>query len=825
VRGRGSLAHEIVRGTGLLGAFLVVCVAAGVLFSGLFLPGAATVGFLTRSGVDFYDDLPTEIEQPPLSEFTTIVAADGSPIATIYRQNREVVALSSVNQTMVDAILAIEDARFYEHGGVDTRSTMRALVNNILGGSQQGASTLTQQYVKNVLLERAVRDGDREAARAAVASSGIEGYQRKLLEARYAIAIEERYTKDEILEMYLNISNFGGGSDGGGAAYGIYAASRYWFQVNPADLSLTQAALLAGIVQRPNELDPVSNPEAALARRNVVLARMLETEKITQEQYDAAVAEPITVTPQNRPNGCEAAGTMAFFCQHVISEITAPDVEGVPNRYAALGETRDERVAALYNGGLTVTTTVDPRMQQIAWEAVRSQVPETDRAGVAMPVVQPGTGHILAMAQNRVFGKQEGQQFTEVNYSTGTQGGGSGVQPGSTFKPFVLARWLETGRPLSARIDGSEPVEYVPERDYTAACLGDAPLDNRPYEANNAGDSGDTGSGISILEATYRSVNTAYFRMAQQLDLCEIRDVAARFGVTDQQRSGGFDIVPSMVLGVGSVSPLSMAGAFAGFAADGLFCPPTAVTGITDGNGAAVAVPPPACTQAVDPEVARGVNYALQETPRQGTARRLSYLDFPVAGKTGTTQNFKDTWFAGYTPSIAAVVWIGDTAPTPVALTQFPINGEQRSAVYGSTYAVPTWEAFLPRAVNELGLPRNPFNDPGSDIIFGPQVRVPSVVGTQVSTAEARLAEAGLTMTVSGERRNGTGVPEGLVASQSPGGGSSAPAGTTVTVFLSGGRGGGGGGGGFLDDLIDSITGGQGDDGRGNGRGEGPPDD
>jgi membrane peptidoglycan carboxypeptidase len=429
-----------------------------------------------------------------------------------------------------------------------------------------------------------------------------------------------------------------------------------------------------------------------------------------------------------------------------------------------------------------------------------------------MPVVQPGTGHILAMAQNRVFGKQEGQQFTEVNYSTGTQGGGSGVQPGSTFKPFVLAEWLESGRPLSARIDGTEPIQYVPDRDYTAACLGNSPLDNREYSANNAGDSGDTGAGISILEATFRSVNTAYYRMAQQLDLCEIRDMAARFGVTDQQRSGGFDVVPAMVLGVGSVSPLSMAGAYAAFAADGLFCPPTAVAGITDGDGEPVDLPAPACTQAVDPEVARGVNYALQQTPRQGTARQLNYLSFPVAGKTGTTENFKDTWFAGYTPSIAAVVWIGDTAPTPIALTEFPINGEQRSAVYGSTYAVPTWEAFLPRAIGELGIATPPFNEPGNDVILGPQVRVPSVVGTQVSTAESRLAEAGFTMAVSDERRNGSGVPEGLVADQSPGGGGSAPAGSTVTVFLSGG----GDGGGFLDDLIDSITR-PGDNGRGNG--------
>lgn len=821
MRGRRSVIQEVARAAGLLGAFLVVCVAAGVLFSGLFLPGAAAAGFLTRSGVDFYDDLPTDIEEPTLSEYTTILAADGSPIATIYSRNRQVVPLSSVSQNMKDALIAIEDRRFYEHGGVDTQGTLRAFINNeFVGGGTQGASTLTQQYVKNILLETAVREGDVEAQREAVEAT----YERKIREARYAIALEERFTKDQILEKYLNIANFGGGGDdvGGGAAFGIYAASRYYFQVNPADLSVAQSALLAGIVQRPNELDPVDNPEGALERRNTVLRAMLELEMITQQEFDAALAEPIGVTPQGRPNGCEAAGIMAFFCDHVIDEITSPDVEGQPHRFAALGETREDRINALYSGGLTVTTTIDPRAQQIAWEAVRSQVPETDRAGVALPAVEPGTGHIKAMAQNRIYGDQEGQQFTEVNFSTGVQGGGTGVQPGSTFKPFVLARWLETGRPLSARIDGSEPVEYVPIQDYQAACLGDAPLDTRAFEANNSGDSGDTGSGITILEATFRSVNTAYFRMAQELDLCEIRDVAARLGVTDQQRSGGFDVVPSMVLGVGSVAPLAMAGAYAAFAADGLFCPPTSVTSVVDRDGEQVEIPAPACTQALDPEVARGVNYALQQTPIQGTARRLGPLGFPYAGKTGTTQNFKDTWFAGYTPELAAVVWIGDTAPEPVALTQFPINGVQNGAIYGSTYAAPTWGAFMPRAVQELGIAATPFTDPGTDIIFGPQVRVPSVVGTSVDTAEARLAAAGLGMTVSDERRFNTGVPEGLVASQNPGGGGTATTGSAITVFLSGGsraedpsR----DGGGFLRDVIDAVTGGN---GNGNGGGNGP---
>jgi membrane peptidoglycan carboxypeptidase len=805
---------------GLLVAFLVVCVAAGVLFSGLFLPAAAGAGFLTRSGAEYYDDLPTELDAPPLSERSTILAADGSLIATIYAQNRVVVPLSTVNQTMIDAIIAIEDSRFYEHTGVDARGTMRAFLNNIFGGSQQGASTLTQQYVKNVLLEAAVREGDEEAAQAAVASSGLEGYQRKLREARYALALEEKYSKDEILERYLNISNFGDG------AYGIFAASQQYFQIDPSQLTVAQAAFLAGIVQQPAALDPGTNPDGALERRNVVLARMLQIGKITQAQYNESVAQPLGANPQQRPNGCAFAGIMAYFCSYVIEDIIGK--EGAPSPFAALGETPADRASALYNGGLTITTTIRPPVQAIAWEAVRSQVTETDRAGVALPVVQPGTGQIIAMAQNRIWpqrfpdgSKEEGQQFTEVNYSTG---GSLGFQPGSTFKPFTLARWLETSKPLSAVVSASSPLEYT-NKDFPT-CVE---VDNQEYRAGNAGDSGGADGTVTVLRATFNSINTAYMRMAQQLNLCEIRDLANRLGVydLDPSRGGAFDPYPSMVLGVGQVSPLAMTNAYATFAAEGLYCPPTAVTAISDRDGAAVDVTPPACSQQLDPEVARGVNYALQQVPTQGTARSLGSIGRPYAGKTGTTQSFFDTWFAGYTPNLAAVVWIGDSEPQRIPLTEFPINGLQRGTVYGSTYALPTWGAFMPRALETMGLPPDGFAEPGSDIIYGPQVRVPNVVGASVGTAEARLAEAGLTISVSGERRRGGGVPEGLIASQSPRGGGIAPTGSVVTVYLSDGSSGDDQAGGreFLRNLIDAFTGNRRGGNGGNGNGPPAPED
>ncbi len=776
---------EIVRALGLVAVFLVTCLVAGVLASGFLLPAAATAGFLTSSGVDYYNDLPSELEVPPLSERSTILAADGSVITYIYAQNRLVVPLAGVSQNMVNATVSIEDSRFYEHNGVDLRGTVRALVSNASGGvGTQGGSTLTQQYVKNVLLEEAARNQNEEAVVAATASEGIPGYKRKFTEARYALALEDVYTKEEILEKYLNIANFGN------AQYGIYAAATYYFQVAPADLTIAQSALLSGIVQRPSELDPVDYPDAALDRRNTVLYRMFELNKISQADYDAAVASPLGITPTETPNGCLNAGEIAFFCDYVIQTIIGADLGDTPSPFAALGATPDERNEALYRGGVTIQTTIDRGLQSIAWQAVRSQIPDTERAGVAMNTIQPGTGRILAMAQNRLYGDANGTyQFTKVNYATG---GSLGFQPGSTFKPFTLAAWLKAGKSLSAVVDATD--FEGPTKSFPAGCTQ---LDSRIYTAGNAGDSGGVSGQVPVLRASFNSINGAYLRMSQQLDLCGIAETAASLGVTDMSgredgvgKPGGYNIVPAMVLGSANVSPLAIAGAYAAFAAEGLFCPPIAVDGIVNRQGEAIPITPVGCTQALDPEVARGVNYALQQTLIQGTARSLGGIGRPAAGKTGTTDQSNATWFAGYTPNLASAVWVGDTDLANLPLSKFPINGRTTRSVFGSTFALPTWGNFMNQAPQYLGLEPVGFANPNDDVLYGPPVRVPSVVGLSVESAQRRLAEAGLGASVSEERRAG---PANLVVGQSPGPGGQTRGGSAITLYLGGGGGGGNG--------------------------------
>lgn len=771
----GNAATGLLRLVSLLAAFLAVALVAGVLAAGLVLPAAGAAGFLTRSGSDYYDSLPEDLEIPPLSQTSSMVDSDGTLIATFFSENRSPTSLNRMGEWAPKAIVAVEDERFFEHGGVDTRGTLRALGNNVLGGDQQGASTLTQQYVKQVQLESAVYTGDAEALRAVQAeilASGPVGYGRKLREAKLAITLEEQLTKDEILERYLNIANFGN------ATYGIQAASQRYFGVNAEDLRLSQAALLAGVVQAPTRWDPLADPEAAVSRRNVVLASMLSTGAITQDLYDRASTGPIGLNPRETQRGCITAGQLAYFCDYVEQVILSDE---------AYGDTREERQNLLLRGGLRIETTIDTELQARAWEAVRSQVPESDRAGVAMSVVQPGTGQILAMAQNRVYGLDPANPSqTSVNFNVDQRyNGGSGFQPGSNMKPFVLATWLDSGRPLNDRVPAPQTRDFL-YRDFNQ-CGTPLRRDNESFPINN---SGGTAPSLSIAEAAFRSSNTAFVEITSQLDLCQVRDMATRLGIhpaTDPDSPIG--MTANMALGPFNVAPLTMANAYATFAADGVYCDPVAITRITDRTGEELPVPDADCAQELDPEVARGVNDALQETLIQGTADSSTFPGV-AAGKTGTTNDFNAVWFSGYTPTIASSVWVGDPGAdgNPLALNEFPINGTQLSQVFGSTIALPTWDAFMNRAGEVYDLGPGSFAEPDEDILLGPRFAVPSVVGQTPDQAEGALRALGLEVAVSGQRRFSSQVSAGNVVSQSPGSGALVRDGTTVTLILSGGE-------------------------------------
>src|SRR5215204_1213435 len=375
---------------------------AGVLVAGIALPVAASLGLTARESANAFSDLPAELDVKPLAEQSRIVDASGATLATFYDQNRVTVTLDKIAPVMQQAILAIEDHRFYEHGPIDFQGTARALLGNLDAGDLScgdgctagGGSTLTQQYVKLVLQDQATTPKER---RAATISTGADGYVRKLRELRLAANVENQLSKDQILERYLNIAYFGGGG-GSGGAYGVEAAARYFFSTTAAQLTLNQAALLAGLVQAPSEYDPTDNPEKAVGRRNQVLSRMGEIGMI-------------------KPTRAGCVSTWApFFCDYVYHELMLME---------ELGATPEDRERNLLRGGLTIRTTLDPKAQHAAQDAMSDRIASTDSAVGSLAMVEPGTGYIRAIANSRGYGQETGQSYINfaVDKSMGSAGG------------------------------------------------------------------------------------------------------------------------------------------------------------------------------------------------------------------------------------------------------------------------------------------------------------------------------------------------------------------------------------------------------------------
>ncbi len=771
----------------LLLAFALLAGVSGLLAAGLVIPAVATVGNTTQTGVKIFDDLPTELALEPPSEQSVMLAADGSQLATFYADNRIVVGLDQIAPVMQQAVVAVEDKRFYEHGGIDPEGLLRAAVKTIVAGDQQGGSTLTQQYVKNVLIEAGRVSGDRDAIEAATEVT----IGRKLREAKLAIALEQQMSKDEILEGYLNIAQFGP------SQYGVEAAARYYFDHSSAELTAAEAAMLAGITQSPGKWDPVRNPDNALDRRDTVLGLMLEQDVITQEEYDEAIATSIDdmLDVQRSIQGCAPAGDAAYFCDFVVRTILNDPLYGA---------TIDDRRRLLNRGGLTIATTLDPKKQDLAHSAIVGSVPVDDSSGIsgAVVTVVPGSGEIVAMAQNTDYGTgtPEAPRDTLVNFSTDeAYGGSSGFQTGSSFKPFVLTQWLQAGRSLNESVNATQ--RLFPRSSWNISCAPEYADDFSPKNAESF-----ASGPMRVLDATRLSVNTAYAAMANQLDICAIRDTAQRMGVHTAQGTD-LQVNPSMVLGTNTIAPLTMAAAFATYAADGIYCTPIAITSVQDRDGVELPVPDAGCERAVSPEVAATVTYALQQVLASGTARGNGLPDRPAAGKTGTANEDWHSWFVGFTPDLATAVWIGYSEGN-IPMQRVTINGRYYRYVYGGVLAAPTWSRYMTAA--HEGLPVQQFPTPDNSLIYGDRQPIPSVYGQSVDSARAALEGAGFNVVV-GARIYSDASP-GLIAGSSPRSGSLAAPGSTVTIYPSagpapapppppdtggdGGDGGGGGGGG-----------------------------
>lgn len=765
------------RGTSMLGplmllvSLVVTAVVAGLIMAGLAMPAVGAAGASARAGVGFFDSLPAELEQSPLAQQSRIRAADGSLIATFYSENRIVVPLDQVSPTMAKAQVAIEDTRFYSHGGVDLQGIVRAAVNNANSSSRQGASTLTQQYVKLTLQENAVYAGDEAGVAAAIDKT----YSRKLRELKLAVTLEEKLTKDEILQGYLNIAYYGDG------AYGVEAAARHYFGVHAKALTLPQAALLAGIVQQPRAYNPRINLKAANARRNVVLTRMLSTGVITAADHDKAVKTPVRLTISPTGNGCDVS-PYGYFCNYVYRTLLGDK---------SFGATPAERSQQILRGGLTITTTIDPKLQQLAQAAINERVPASNETGVgaAMSVVEPGTGKVLAMAQNTRFSNSKKAGFDATNYNVDrSYGGGNGFQTGSTFKAFTLAAALKEGRALTSTVSAPPSPATFPASQFKY-CDADADFRDTARIFNSEG--GEEGN-LTLLKATADSVNTAFVNLESQVGVCEVRDVAESLGVHlaapqpyrfgDKEVSTRIHPNPVMTLGSNDIAPLTMATAYAAFAAGGVYCSPISVTAIKGLDGKAKAAPKSNCSQVIDPDVASGVNQALQGVITNGTARGNG-IDRPAAGKTGTTDGSNDVWFIGYTPQLAAAVWTGHPA-RPQSLNGVYLAGRSYGKVYGATIPAPIWQQFMKGALADQ--PVEQFGSPSDKIVNGERLGVPSVYGLSAQAAQDAVTAAGLTPTVS---PSPVASPQaaGTAVGSSPPAGNRVPPGTTVTIYLSSG--------------------------------------
>ena len=774
---------------------VAISAVLGVVVAGLAIPFAGVVGIGARNLADTMDQLPAELETEALAQKTTILDVDGNTLATLYDQNRVEVPLAQVSRKMVKAIVGIEDARYYEHGALDVRGTLRAFVTNQAeGGDVQGGSSITQQLVKQTLVTQAKTDEERQAATATT-------YARKLKELRYAVAMEQRHSKDWILERYLNIAYFGDG------AYGIQAAAQHFFSVNANKLNMQQSALLAGLVRNPVGYDPVDNPERATERRNVVLQRLSELGVLKDKRAERLKDKPLGLKVQKTSDGCVFTAA-PFFCDYVLRYLVTDP---------ALGQNKKERRALLESGGLTIRTTLDQDFQDAADAAVRNAVNPTDQAIGGLAMVEPGTGQVRAIAQSRPVGDGPGQTY--LNYVVPRKYGDSGgFQPGSTFKTFVLAAAIEQGIPLNTQINSPEEIEVA--QSSFGVCGGKNYQSTETYPVSNSTSSGT----FDLYRGTQLSVNTFFIQLAQRTGLCQPYRLAKKMGVRLTDKNS--EMVPSFPLGVASVSPLEMAEAYATFAARGQHCASRPVTSIEDANGNVLKQYPAKCRQVLKTSTADAVSDILRGVIEPGGFAQAEALDSPAAGKTGTTQNGRSVWFVGYTPEMAAAAMIAgaNQAGTPITLTGQTVGGRFISSASGSGYAGPIWGDAM-KAVDDQ-LPNTAFTSPDATVVNGVTVSVPSVSGLTIDGATQVLEDAGFGVNNGGYVNSS--YSSGTVAYSSPSG--TAPSGSQITLYLSngtpapppppppssngggGGNGGGNGGGG-------GNNGGGGNGGGGNGGG------
>ncbi len=629
----------------------------GLLAAGVLLPAVGGLGITARNAADKFQALSANLPSQ-LPERSEIQDSKGHVLAYfyghVYGQSNQVidrvpVSFGQIAPIMREAIVAIEDSRYYEHGGIDIKGTVRAAIQDLHGSSVQGGSTIAQQYVKNVLILTA-----KNKAQAQVAAS--ETLARKIKELRYAVAVEHQMTKNQLLADYLNVAYFGE------QAYGVEVAAERFFGTTAAALTLPQAALLAGIVENPSANDPMTHPSVALTRRNTVLARMAQLGVISQAQAATAESSKIGLRPTTEPSGCTTSYA-PFFCDYVYQVINT--------------DPAFHQAATLLDGigGLTIRTTLNPTDQRAAQRAVDYMLPARSsdynpgRNADTEVMIQPGTGRIRAIGIDRPYGMGRGQ--TVNNYAVGPQyDGGYGVQIGSTGKVYVMVTALLQGIPFGFSMSTPQSTTVSGYSNCKGQPAGEGDAGAGSWTLHN--DESEGGGNHTLYTGTTYSINTFFARLEQKVGLCQTVQTASRMGLTwpdgvsllkpdpKEGHAQSADNDPSFTLGAENVAPIDVAAADATLPARGIYCHPVAVTSISDRNGKQLPVESAGCHRAIPAAVADAANYILRGDLTAGTAVSDAIPGLPSASKTGTADQYTSAFFVGYTPNLLGAVWVGN---------------------------------------------------------------------------------------------------------------------------------------------------------------------
>jgi membrane peptidoglycan carboxypeptidase len=672
--------------------FVIMAVLAGALVAIAMTPAVAIAGQGVSGAAQFFEGLPSYLDIETPQQVSTVYATKGGqqiPIASFYAENRTNVKSSQMSKFVKQGAVATEDPRFYSEGGIDVIGTLRGALSTASGSDVQGGSSITQQYVKNVLVQQCEQlSGKTQAQSTSMIDScykkvtGVTA-QRKLQEMRYAVAVNKKYSKDQILTGYLNIVGLGG------RVYGVEAGAEYYFGVHASQLTLPQAAALVAILNNPENLridEPSSTSNGSAngykltkARRDYVLQRMYVHHDITQQDEKAAIATPIQPKITSTANGCSTAASKydaGYFCDYVRAQVLQDP---------AFGATSADRIETLDTKGLKIYTTLNLDLQAQSQSALSTFVPST-AAGVdlggANVTVEPGTGKILSMVQNTSYSQSDKAPAgsTAVNYSADYKYGQSGgFQTGSTFKVFTLAEWLATGHTLSQSVSTTE--HTFQNAEFTNTCEN---VSGGTWPVANAEA---VPSSMTVQAATAESINTAFAQMGKQLDLCQIAKLAQSMGIHTASGSGALTETPSMILGVNDLSPIDLASAYAGFANGGIVCTPTALTSAVEADGTKITPTPTSCTRGVSAQVAGTVDYALQSVLQGGGTGATANPDdaTPKFAKTGTTDRDVQNWLVASTTKYTNATWIGNVVGS-VGLANYPLL--QGTSGYSAKFGV-----------------------------------------------------------------------------------------------------------------------------------------